>query len=646
MKNTRKHSIAVVFGALGAWALSALVTLAFAGNTLSVGDSLRTGEFLTSANGIYQLMLQANGNLVLRDSRSNAPADNRLWRTYTGDEAADRLELMPNGNLVLWDGRGAKLWESDTRNSKADRLVLTNSGNLVLSRGDETLWSARDDASVNPKPDATGPDTGKPGVAKPNIVMILADDLPWYGTPVRMEQGNDASHNSLQRMPNLKQLAADGVVFSHAYATSSICGPSRANIQLGTSTLRSRYMANSGSGRGNEAPGHSGNAGQLLSEPNSLINLPAQSTTLAEKLGELQYKTAHFGKWHVWGDGPQRHGYHVSDGNTSNDEGNPDVIKDPRDPKRMFSITRSAIDFMKTQVSNGSPFYVQLSHYVAHKRYDALAQTRTYYKNLLAGPAGKNFRFKNDKERENTITQLAMMEDFDTSIGNLLQAIRALGIEDNTYIVFTADNGYDWKTPTNDLRGAKWWLFEAGIRVPLIIKGPGIRGGGQSTVNVSHYDFFPTFVDWAGSDSKKLAGIDGVSLKRHLESPASEPAFAGRNLYFHYPHYRNSTPQSVIINAQYKLLMSYDHLLASGAPRRGYFLFDLRGSSALAGEREAVNLFDRYPSVAYAMENEFIDYLESVSDDPYYLLPQVNPKARPGLQPVNIDQLHPPLARR
>ena len=485
---------------------------------------------------------------------------------------------------------------------------------------------------------------GKP----PNIVLILADDLPWYGTAARMEKGNDASNTSYQNTPNIDRLAQQGITFSHAYATSPICGPSRANIQLGTSAIRSRYTANSGNGKGSDDAGidHK-NSNYLLNEPHSRVNLPDEATTLAEKLGELNYKTAHFGKWHVWGGGPEAHGYDKSHGDTSNKEGKPDLIDDDQDPKRMFSITEDAIRFMTRQVDNNRPFYVQLSHYVAHKKYDALNKTIKKYMPLVQGSLGDQLGLKSDRAQREYATRLAMMEDFDGTIGTLMSALKNLDVAGNTYVIFTSDNGYAWDTATNNLRGDKWWLFEAGLRVPLIVKGPRVPRGSKSSVNVSHYDLYPTFVDWAGGNAGRLQDLDGVSLKTLMENPAAKPEFADRNLYFHYPHNRKSTPHAAVINDQFKLIMFYEHLVASNSPDKGYFLFDLRNGNRknpFGGQREKNNRFVDRPGVAYQMEQAFHEYLNLVTDLPIdFILPTYNPYADSSLNPVNVDKVVPPV---
>ncbi|MEM1305510.1 MAG: sulfatase-like hydrolase/transferase, partial [Planctomycetota bacterium] len=384
------------------------------------------------------------------------------------------------------------------------------------------------------------------GADKPNIILIYVDDFPWYGTSVQMEPGDVGSHTSYQRTPNIQALASQGVTFSRAYAPAGLCGPSRASLQLGQSTARSRYTANTGNpDTGVETPGIQQNQRKhILNEPNSLIHLPSERQTLGEAMQAQGYATAHYGKWHVYGGGPANHGYDASDGETSNAEGN---SPDPLDPKRMFSITQQSMDFMDQSASNNKPFYIQLSHYAGHNKAQFLPETMDYYEGL--GTLSK-------KQRQYS----AMTEDLDTTIGMLRDKVAQLGEDKNTYFVFTADNGKGWETGDNYLRGEKWWLWDDAIRVPMIISGPGVRKGRYTDVNVDHTDLYPTFVDFAGGDLEQdiPEDLDGESLKELLNRPNRTPDFADRNLYFHYPHTRTSTPQSAVVTGTEKLLMFYE----------------------------------------------------------------------------------------
>jgi arylsulfatase A len=144
-----------------------------------------------------------------------------------------------------------------------------------------------------------------------------------------------------------------------------------------------------------------------------------------------------------------------------------------------------------------------------------------------------------------------------------LDKIKELGIEDNTYVVMTSDNGYR-RDFYHDLglkqphHGGKWWLWQGGIRVPMVVKGPGIEPGTVCNENVVNYDFLPTFVDWAGGEPNELKDIDGVSLAALLRGEKADEEFSNRNLYFHYPHYRTAMPVSAMVSGDRKVMHFYE----------------------------------------------------------------------------------------
>ncbi len=240
---------------------------------------------------------------------------------------------------------------------------------------------------------------------------------------------------------------------------------------------------------------------------------------------------------------PGDEGYVLHDGDTDNKPGNTlaSFAKEgeakPRrlpenltDPKLMFSTTEKAIGFMEQQVAAGKPFYLQISHYAMHAFSECLPATREKYANH---PLVQAWYKENNKEKETSVwamTQhfgLAWARTSMDAIGAVLEKIDALGIADNTYVVLVSDNGYRHKELlldpelTQPHHGAKWWVWQGGIRVPMIVKGPGIKAGSVFTGNVVNYDFLPTFVEWAGGDPSMLKNIDGVSLASYMagESP-------------------------------------------------------------------------------------------------------------------------------
>ena len=461
----------------------------------------------------------------------------------------------------------------------------------------------------------------------PNIVFILIDDMPWFGTPVRMSADLPESAMAFRHMPNVQKLAAQGMTFRNAYAAAGMCGPSRCSIQTGMMTAHHLYSGNGGFGEKTNGTVAYLTRGQDAARP--LLQPEPQGNIRFPSIGDLfkssGYATAHFGKWHLYGGGPAKHGYDESDGDTDNKTCRPvDAATGERsdtssDPKLMFSITRRSVDFIERQAKAGRPFLLQISHYATHAHYQATKQTfAKYQKDPLFA------KIENQHERNNAILGAAMVEDLDTAIGEVLRKLDALGLAENTYVVYTTDNGYrTWNESYDPLRGAKWWLWECGIRVPLIVRGPGIAAASRSTVNVVGYDFLPTFAELAGLSAKPGPQVDGVSFKRLLLGGAPTEQDINRPLYFHYPHYRVSPPASALIVGDTKFMHWYEW------PDQR-FVYDLRRDLG-----EKTNLAAANPALAGKMEQQLMNGLKAVGA--YF--PKPNPNADPKAKPYDPANL-------
>jgi arylsulfatase A-like enzyme len=459
--------------------------------------------------------------------------------------------------------------------------------------------------------------TGSVAIAndRPNIVLILADDMSWYGTGTPMKSGLAASAGTTRRTPSINELAVQGMTFSRAFAPAGICAPSRCSIQTGMSTARTRFTGNGNFGSTSREVTYDGrrNKGRLMLEPSPLGSLDPNQDTIAEYLKALGYATAHVGKWHIYGGGPGEHGYDVHDGETGNEDGN---SEDPRDPKHIFSMTRKAIEFIQEKSTANRPFYVQISHYAEHNAVQYRSET---LKACLEDDVIR--RIRPNSLRSRVARRSAMVEDMDTSIGLLLDKLNELGIRDHTYVVFTSDNGHHRDTGEQKiLRGTKWWLWEGGIRVPMIVTGPGIQPGSRCDTNVVGYDFLPTFVALAGGSSDSLKLIDGADITPLLKGE-SNAKLAGRTLYFHYPHHRNSAMHSAVIQGDHKFFRFYER-------PDSLYLYDLKSN---IGENE--NLSDEKPGVAARLQREMDRYFDSIEA----CLPKPNPVRIPKYIPFDPD---------
>lgn len=353
--------------------------------------------------------------------------------------------------------------------------------------------------------------------APPNIVFILADDQSWNGTSARMMPKEEFSGSTVFQTPNIERLAKHGVTFSQAYASHCKCECSRAAIQMGRTTTT--LNAPDKGSRNWSAP---------LSE--SLVN------TL--KRANPNYRAAHLGKWQ-WAHTPEAMGYDLSDGITMNEDGD---TRDPEDPKQSFSMTRNAETFMEKQAKEGHPFYLQLSYYAVHQTPQALASTLRKYENIKSAPGGRG-----DKA-----VLAAMTEDLDTCVGEVLKKLEDLRIADNTLVIYMSDNG----GRTGVLNGGKGDLGEGGLRVPLIVRGPGIPAGRHSDVPVVSYDIAATVLDLAAPGFALPKGMEGGSWMPVLTGGGTVKRPIDRMVW--HQAVEVAHPQSAIREGDYKLLYFWD----------------------------------------------------------------------------------------
>ena len=314
----------------------------------------------------------------------------------------------------------------------------------------------------------------------PNFIFILADDQGWNGTSVRMNDTIPYSASDFYETPNLEKLAKKGMKFSNAYGSAPVCAPSRYSIQFGQTPARLQMI-------------------RVGMNTNHIDH--NSSNTLAKQIKKTNssYKAAHFGKWGMDSD-PITLGYDQSDGPTKNKDGFFDY--DSRelqwgnniseDPKKIFSITEKAIDFIEENAQKKTPFYLQLSHYAIHSN---LMMTKVSYEKYSKKEKGKI---------HDNIGLGAMTEDLDHSVGLIMEKLKELGIENNTYIIYSSDNGsvpiivprrYYKQSYNYPLSRGKWDAMEGGIRVPMIICGPNIMPNSYSATNISFSDLLPTIID-------------------------------------------------------------------------------------------------------------------------------------------------------
>ena len=375
---------------------------------------------------------------------------------------------------------------------------------------------------------------------RPNIILMLADDQGWDGLSVEMAPGVAGSRSMICQTPNLEKLAAEGMRFSNAYAPAPVCSPTRISLQTGRSPAALHWTKAAPA-----EPGHK------LLEPTLVKEIGAAEVTIGELLKAAGYRTAHYGKWHLRGAGPGRHGYDEHDGDTGNE--NASQFRDPN-PVDIFGMADRAEAFMATSKEAGQPFFIQLSWNALHASENALKATLAKYAQQLGSR----------DDRRTTVA--AITEDLDTGVGRVLAAIDRLGLAGTTYVIYTSDNGSGGGGGKGGgraagLSGGKGSVWEGGVRVPFIIRGPGIAANSWCHVPIVGYDLLPTFCDWAGVPAATLPkAVEGGSIAGLVAHEGQGKVVRPRDeLLFHFPHYQSGhAPHSAIRVGNLKLIKFYE----------------------------------------------------------------------------------------
>ncbi len=416
---------------------------------------------------------------------------------------------------------------------------------------------------------------------RPNVIVILADDLGWADL--------SSYGSTFYETPNLDQLASNGIRFTQGYATCPVCSPTRASMMTG------KYPVKTGVTdwiRGRQEDGKAMAYEKLIAQPTA-YQLALDEKTIGEFALSNGYKTFFAGKWHLGEEAtywPDRQGFLTNKGGWSkgsptgriNDSTggfftpykNPTLTDGPPGEYLTDRLTNECLAFMDS--NQQAPFFLMYSLYTVHNPLQAPAVLIEKYqaKQIRLGIQNKD-RFAKDEpwmKHENgwrrrlvqdNPVYAAMIENMDSNIGRILNKLKQLEIDDNTLVIFTSDNGglstsEGSPTVNGPLRAGKGWLYEGGIRVPLIMYWKGkIIAGSTSDLPVSTADFFPNIANAINEDYQKEKSIDGQDIFRLLSKPGK---YQKRQLYWHYPHYSNQggKPGSAIREANYKLIYNYE----------------------------------------------------------------------------------------
>ncbi|MDE2923046.1 MAG: sulfatase [Acidobacteriota bacterium] len=430
----------------------------------------------------------------------------------------------------------------------------------------------------------TGPvDDGGSGelpAEPPNIVFLLVDDL---GV---MDVGA-FNPDTFYETPNIDRLAGGGVRFLRGYAANPVCSPTRYSIMTG------RYPTRVGA-----TNWFSGRQEETFAPAQLNDWMPVEEYTLAEALRDGGYGTAFLGKWHL---GPTEEFWPEAQGFDVNVAGyvrgrpssyfspyaNPRLEDGPEGEYLTERLTDEALALLDGYAADeeGRPFLLYLSYYTVHTPLEAPADLIAKYAakagvEVGAAPKPDNLGFEEQiwprdeprrvQEVQKHPVYAAMVESLDTSVGRILDRLDALDLAENTIVVFFSDNGglaTSEMLPTSNLplRGGKGWLYEGGIREPMIVRWPAVAAAGSDVVSpVISTDFYPTLLEAAGIDLPADVEVDGRSFLGLLRGgEAGEKAAAAaavRDLFWHYPHYshQGGFPGGGIAGGRYKLLERYE----------------------------------------------------------------------------------------
>lgn len=449
-----------------------------------------------------------------------------------------------------------------------------------------------------------------PGDA-PNVVIVLVDDLGWG----QLGYNGDTYHQT----PNIDRLAAEGLVMSNAYAASPLCSPTRASLLTGRHPARLHLtmpLAPGLDGPKSDAPRalqwRAPPRNPPLVTPVPVDRLAAEEVTLAERFADAGWATGLVGKWHLGStpdSRPEAQGFGAAAvvGYMSgpwnyfppyygvNDP-------DPLRPGEYLTdrLTREAVAFIEAHADE--PFFLLLAHFALHAPFEAKQELLEHYEARTEGRASRHMP-----------VIAAMLQSVDESVGTVLATLEQLALDERTLVLFLSDNGAAARRGKRQanapLRGGKASLWEGGIRVPLILRWPGvIAAQRRSALPVSSADLFPTLLELAGLSQDPDQPLDGrsfASLVKGGEAPEPRP------LYFHQPHYAGPGPSAAIRDGSLKLLLFF------GSKR---FLYDLDRDPG-----EHSNLVPHRPADASRLEAKLFRWLEEVGAH----LPQPNPDYDP-----------------
>lgn len=399
-----------------------------------------------------------------------------------------------------------------------------------------------------------------------NFVFLLVDDLGWTDVGCFGSQ--------FYETPNIDALRASGMKFTNGYAACPVCSPTRASILTGRHPVRVD-ITDWIPGRATSQVKHA-----RFKHIDDRDNLALTEVTIAEVLKQHGYQTFFAGKWHLGNQGhwPTDQGFDINIG--GNAKGSPPggyyspwsnpTLKSRRSGEYLTErLTEESVNFLQHRDA-GKPFLLYLSYYNVHTPIQQYKKWIEHYEEKVKQFAGVSPPIREhdgiSRTRQDDPALASMVAAVDDSVGVILGKLDELDIADETVVIFFSDNGGlctlgNRPGPTSNLplRSGKGWLYEGGVREPMIVRAPGVtRPGSTNDTPVVSMDFFPTMLELAGLPPLPELHVDGQSLVPLLnETGVLQP----RELYWHYPHYHGSTwtPGASIRDGDWKLIVFYHY---------------------------------------------------------------------------------------
>jgi len=417
--------------------------------------------------------------------------------------------------------------------------------------------------------------------------------------------------------------------FTDAYAACPVCSPTRASIMAGKYPARTRVTDYINPAGGNQ-PGKWRRNTRLLPAPYQ-DHLDLEEVTLAEAFHEAGYATFFAGKWHLGPEGfwPEDQGFDVNKGGCErggpyggkkyfSPYGNPRLEDGPPGEHLPIRLGRETADFIEAH--REEPFLAYLAFYSVHVPLMTTEELAAKYRVKQKDAPATRWGTEGDRKVrlvQNHAVYAGMVEAMDTAVGIVLDRLDRLGLARNTIVFFMSDNGglsTSEGHPTSNLplRAGKGWLYEGGIREPMIVRAPGItRPGSVCTEPVISTDFYPTMLDLAGLPARPDQHVDGVSLRPLLEGKRMDRG----PIFWHYPHYGNQggAPGGAVRHGPWKLIEWY-----AGGRLELYHLRDDPG--------ETRDLADAHPDVVKDLHAKLVAWRKETGAK----MPTPNPRYQPG----------------